>query len=1046
MVTVVNKWRKFLDMRTRADKNFIAYLEKQKELKNTKFLGWANSFYTFFRKKGIKRISNIQLKLKEAPEIGYDSKRNYREKPLANCICGNGLKKVYWVDVSFKEGEAKTRKLLGRFEKMPIGPKHWEVLPGLFEALGDKNFAKKIAAIGPDETKAVEDHQEKAKDVQDFLSKKLPNQFIEDLYALGIDPEALSQVPELFKYGPDILREDRATLEHLLTPANRRSFFNWFSDSINSGKLDDYEDIIDTYKRLQSPGLHKVNKDSVARMIAFSYQYRTFDRDGLIGNLKKEIKYVQEKASNGKTSKHWLVKKVGDVSRNREIRPASFIIEESPEKLKLEALLEGEEKKQITIAEAVGLRQAYSNMDTVRKEFNEHNHNKYFENRSQFNSALKLLEIEIKKDKKELSKQKGKWKDENLKFSKSAYSDLKKVFEYATLERGTKRANLVKFVPINLSEDLFRRVYVENQKIKWAKSINAAKARGMLKGSKLKGHSLAWAARNGIRKGNYIPTTDIKYNDHLDLEKLVDFATGIVPDLGILSNHKPASYAPKEKKEAYEAAAAAIEEWNKRTKGLKKFVRDLEPLIDSVKFGLVPEEYITEARAKSWSDAEELFKDYKPIDPELQGKLDFLISLRGPLGYKTDSVRMDGAHKTRKGEEFDINKFENARFVTDQQKKVIDQLYAQLHERGYGKYKSARSRCSLIEKRNALKNMWFELYDQQMHLASLLPIKQDEEKFWNESYEGNWKFAKERRIRGSKATKRETEFGMLLDSSKVEEKYKILKEAVELDVGIVKKLREILQQHNQTIAVDTTSFDSLLHWLHKVDVKRKSIAKKPVYFTKKLVSKINELYKKALYHGGKVQRSRQHLKHAGINLRSLDDRLASLDEKFSIGEDGKMKRIRLKMGDRRALPSVYRKETRPWSTPKVDYARKLLEVVEEAEKLDTIQKEDLIVKGEKLYRKRKRFSVRGIAPTPEDAEFCFGDVRFGGGRGPRYGKPVLVGLLLEKIGEDADGNVIYGKDDVPREQVERYLTKLAETNSTYGKRGRLELGSPKKPK
>ncbi len=848
--TAIDILEAHFDMRQRTHKNFKRKLAAAQKKNDTAFLSFAKNFLMFLIGKDSANLENIEFTLGGPPEIGRDTKRNYRKDPLARCICHAPLRKAYKFNVRYTDDETTKRAGnvagttgLRTVGEMTLGPDHWDVFPKLVRALGDPDFAKQLPVSEED---AMQERQKQPAYVEQNLVEKLPSTFVEQLEKAGIDPEALQQVPDLLKYGPDILKSSAGHLEHLLNPANRRSWYNWFDSKIKAGEIED-ENIIKAFDKLHS-SIHRVSDIDVSLLLAYSYQFRTRPREGLIGNLKQELLYVRDIQHGFRhepmtASEKRLSEYIHPVVMQQRISPAHiYKLAERPGAKQLRDILgeyddkvpEEERTDEITVADAVALRRAFPGFDRERTVFNRSNFHVYElfadgrKDKQSLDKIFELLEGYLDHDRKAVHKNNGVWDDENTILSKSAYDELHAALSLSKLDsKKTKRQNLIDFTPMHRSQELIGRIFTEYQKMLYAVSVYDNKK------------------ALGIRKGNYQHIAAVQARYGIDLESLVEKATGLVLDVKI-EPVRPFQYAPRERRELYEEQCKRYEEWKELNKSLKKVVKFAPDLEEAVQFGLVEKKYLSEARIKAMQEAQTVLNEYEKIDNDLRKKIQFLISLK-PLGYATNSVRTDGAYCTRKPERFDMYTFEKATHATGQQKAVINNLYDTLmavdDAQGkpmYARFKTARGKASLetlATKLKALrhaqkKEVLYELKQDELGIVRVERIYS----VWNET-------ADSKRLFGQKQVWKNPGKARIVDIAVLNAQYKKLENTVIVDDKLEQKMRDLNEQPVRTKVFGpypACTFGSMINDAYDYQGEKK----KDIRIAKPFVRIINGLHKK----------------------------------------------------------------------------------------------------------------------------------------------------------------------------------------------------------
>ena len=151
-------------------------------------------------------------------------------------------------------------------------------------SLEDADFLSKFIPEGEEK---IRKYNKKA--VEEIQIPEVLKIFLE---ARGIDPETVKQIPELLEIGPDLLAGNLDAVEFTLDTSNKRNWYNWFRQKYTDGTIQDPE--VRTAVGKIENRIHRLTEEEAALLVSYRYQLKDERAEGLIGGLKKDLKFLEK--------------------------------------------------------------------------------------------------------------------------------------------------------------------------------------------------------------------------------------------------------------------------------------------------------------------------------------------------------------------------------------------------------------------------------------------------------------------------------------------------------------------------------------------------------------------------------------------------------------------------------------------------------------------------------------------------------------------------------------------------------------------------------
>ncbi|MBI2129814.1 hypothetical protein HYU07_06275 [Candidatus Woesearchaeota archaeon] len=317
-------------------------LSQHIDLRSSWGAGAWKTILRYIRKKDTSKISTIKNLIGIAPE-----KYHYLDEMLDNvhaadmaynatCIGGHNFKQGYIMRIGTKD--------------FFIGKECYDMLSHF--SLGEFKETVKEAS-----------KKKKRKELEELIFEVSP-ELRETMAKAGIDAEQLLLISELIK---DNVPLNEQSLLYELDPGKRRSFLNYFREGIKNKTITN-EEIIYIHDKLQTIA-HRVSSEELAKLVIYSYEYRPFKTEAVMGIVKDDLEYLS------KLKDDELVKRYGriELDEHYEIPAARYREREDFEKLTVKERLD-ESKPYMTFFEAWAIklhfRKKGQDIEKIRMESN----------------------------------------------------------------------------------------------------------------------------------------------------------------------------------------------------------------------------------------------------------------------------------------------------------------------------------------------------------------------------------------------------------------------------------------------------------------------------------------------------------------------------------------------------------------------------------------------------------------------------------------------------------------------------------------------------
>ena len=337
-----------------------------------------------------------------------------------------------------------------RIEEFILGSECYKHLPELLYDFGFYNLKRTIT-----------EKKKKNNETVEKIVKGLSSELKELLEKKGIDA---SQLVELSLLTKNIELEGlEQRLLYDLDPGKKNSFANWFREGIKQGTIEDKK-ITRIYNALEkAPNL--IEEKDLAALVAYQYEFRKYDSNAVLGNIRKDMFYLSSLNDDSE-----IIKKYGKPNLNKHyVRPATaFRKRDSLENVTIKEKLY---EKYLSFVEALGIKNAFPDIENIRTDVNRQVADKYGVGRT-WDYLLEKLSNKFFEVKGELS-------DDYGQFGKIVKEKVLKRDEYLLLKSFFKRANIaeneresyLKFYSMPSFKEVAPKIIMLGRKVKLAEKL-----------------------------------------------------------------------------------------------------------------------------------------------------------------------------------------------------------------------------------------------------------------------------------------------------------------------------------------------------------------------------------------------------------------------------------------------------------------------------------------------------------------------------------------------------------------------------------------------
>lgn len=389
---------------------------------------------------------------------------DYQRRVHTKCVCGANLSdRLYRMRIrenSGKEGiehhvhgKIKAGELLsqmGRSSKTEfvVGKDCYAFLPEMLSELGYETLME-VCDV-------KRSRNGRKKDLENII--EIPTELKTEFNELGIDAKSVRRMGM-------IAGRTGMTMQGLLyelDPGRKNSFANWFRERIKNGVLGN-DEIVGIYEKLEDAP-YLVSKNELAKLATYSYEFRRFDSDALIGIEKDDLLYL-----NGLNGDDEFVKEFGKPNIDKHyVRPATKF--RSRNVVENVTIRQKMEQSHITFLEALGVKLHFPKLEKIRKIANRKTSDKYGIG-IEWNYLLKEIKPLFEKEKRGLH-------EEYLKFgeivrdhvlTKNEYFAVKDFLERGSLGSKTERENYLRMFSIGKFREIAPRITAIGRKLRMAR-------------------------------------------------------------------------------------------------------------------------------------------------------------------------------------------------------------------------------------------------------------------------------------------------------------------------------------------------------------------------------------------------------------------------------------------------------------------------------------------------------------------------------------------------------------------------------------------------
>ena len=589
---------------------------QSKERGNTRLIALMKKFAGELASHGVTLTDFTQIKIDPEYNEGKEGKR------IGRCeYCGQSIRKLNRLKYSYttEDGTVRTGYVpgtgvyVGGIGGAAVGNDCLEHLQDFARSLGDDGFLEMFSKDGRRKIKkSNEEKIEQCLQIPDWLAKALE--------AKGINPEALKQLPEIFEFGPDLLAGNLDAFQFNVDFANRRNWFNWLRQLYAEDRIGDNE--VRTAVGKIETRIHRLTEEEAALLVSYRYQIKDEKAEGLVGGLKKDLKFLEKtEGLNLDIEFDPVLLYTGQDYKPRERRTVKDVLDEIDDQY-------------LTVAEAIGLKIKFPGIEKRRQDRNKEMIRKYFATNEEFDQAVDDLSGLFKED-KEAFREQG--RDAETQLPTESYRTLKYFFKLAKKGMSSFRENSIKRIAMPDSERVYKTLFVE-----WRKKQLADKQEDPLR-------------RKGIMHSAYVAASDF-------------------PNVVQIREKIVGSYVPE--KGGMDKIEGVGEVTLKRFREMQQELRKPE-IEEAVSLGIIPHSIVS--GKSSVFGVGEVVKGYVQKTEQENSMLSDVVSLRD-IGFEMRNVpdKYIKGGPTKYLEGFDVDEIAAARFVGSWQKRILGNMHRSL--------------------------------------------------------------------------------------------------------------------------------------------------------------------------------------------------------------------------------------------------------------------------------------------------------------------------------------------------------------------------------
>lgn len=419
----------------------------------------------------------IQLSLQNLSQLDEIEDAFYARDQEERCACGTKLSRNVYL-VRRKQNAMPHKKLRELIQQKSIrkirfhtalGQDCYEKLPAILTELGYKKPAEQI---NNKRKQGKKQQQEKLDEKILRLTESLSPELAEKLKKSRIKPEQLIRTSLMIQHSRQLLEGDESGILFDLDPGNNRSTFNWFTEGIRAEdiKNDDIKDI--WYK--MSHAAHLVTEDELHAMLIYSIEYRPRKTNVVLAGIKEDLLYLSSLPFSHPIIKKYMKKNSRITVDRRFSRPVTIF--RRRQNVHCRSIRKVLEDEYITLADAIGMHNAFPRIEEMRISVNKDFSEKYGDT-----AKIRGILRELKKEYEQIKEQKHLEKQKKIlprpkKLKDTEYYIVKEFIKRSGIGREhTGRENYLRNFTIESFQEIFPKIILAGRKILYARTVKREK-------------------------------------------------------------------------------------------------------------------------------------------------------------------------------------------------------------------------------------------------------------------------------------------------------------------------------------------------------------------------------------------------------------------------------------------------------------------------------------------------------------------------------------------------------------------------------------------